>query len=573
MSNFGVSVVVSAIDRATSPLRQMTRSVAAFTTDVKKLDQAIEANKRRRDSLRAEMLDVAAIGIALATPVKAAMDFESAMADVRKVVDFKEPDGIKQMEKTIKSLSREIPISASGLASIVAAGGQLGIQENKLADFANTAAKMSVAFDIAPSEAGEAMAKLSNVFDVPIAQVGLLGDAVNHLSDNTAAKAPEITRTLLRVGGTAKNFGLSAVQTAALADAFIALGRPPEVAGTAINAMLSKLQTASTQGAKFQGMLKVLGFSAKEMEQAIGKDAQGALNTFLKSLSELDKGKRAKAAGLMFGLEYADDISILVGGLDKYQAALDLVGDRSTYAGSMTREFTNRISTSQSQMQLAINKVVELGINVGVVLLPALNNILAVGGGLASTLADLAVEFPIVTEVVMTLAAVMIAAKISAVVFGYGLTFVTGGALQLMKGIRFLIVAFNALKIAMMANPVGAVITVLTTGAALIYANWDKVKGLFLEVWNWITKITTAVLPDWLKEKVGLNTSVTQVVQPGAGVAGNAAVPGSQAGQQKMNGTMRVVIDQEGRARVEQITSDNPNFDIEVDAGLAMAGF
>jgi hypothetical protein len=66
-----------------------------------------------------------------------------------------------------------------------------------------------------------------------------LGDAINYLSDNTAAKAKDMVPALNRIGGTARQFGLTAVQASALAGAFIILGKAPEKAGTAINAMLS----------------------------------------------------------------------------------------------------------------------------------------------------------------------------------------------------------------------------------------------------------------------------------------------------------------------------------------------
>ncbi|GHT91927.1 hypothetical protein FACS1894122_05050 [Alphaproteobacteria bacterium] len=52
----------------------------------------------------------------LGAPIKAAVDFESAMADVAKVVDFPEPDGLLKMGNSLKEMSRTIPLSAEGLA-------------------------------------------------------------------------------------------------------------------------------------------------------------------------------------------------------------------------------------------------------------------------------------------------------------------------------------------------------------------------------------------------------------------------------------------------------------------------
>ena len=180
-----------------------------------------------------------------------AIKFESAMANVKKVVDFESPEGFKNLKKDILEMTRTIPMSKEELAGIAASGGQLGIAEKDLKSFTTTIAKMGVAFDMSAEQAGDSMAKLANIYKIPISQIDKLGDAVNQLSNSSPAKAADIVNTLGRVGGVAKQFGLTELQTASLSNAFIALGRSPEVAGTAINGMLSKLMTADKQGAKF----------------------------------------------------------------------------------------------------------------------------------------------------------------------------------------------------------------------------------------------------------------------------------------------------------------------------------
>ena len=56
-----------------------------------------------------------------------AIEFESVMADVRKVVDFETPKQFKEMGQDIINLSLKIPMAAEGLARIFADGGQSGI--------------------------------------------------------------------------------------------------------------------------------------------------------------------------------------------------------------------------------------------------------------------------------------------------------------------------------------------------------------------------------------------------------------------------------------------------------------
>ncbi|WP_264336841.1 phage tail tape measure protein, partial [Wolbachia endosymbiont (group B) of Chorthippus brunneus] len=313
----------------------------------------------QRVNFKAQIMDTVALGLTLAAPLNAAISFESAMADVKKVVKFEDKDvnGLTKLGETLKAMSRTIPLSAAELAQITASGGQLGIAAKDLTIFTDTVAKMATAFDMSAEEAGEAIAKLSNIYQIKIGEMANVGDAINHISDNTAAKAKDIVPTLNRIGGTARQFGLTAVEAGALASSFISLGKAPEKAGTAINAMLSKLQTASKQGGNFQKAFQVLKINAQEFEKAIGKNAQGTLLKFLETVAKLDKQERSSVLFDLFGLEYQDDIALLTGSLDEYRKSLRLINEE--YHGSMQREFENRANTTANNLQLLKNSIAE----------------------------------------------------------------------------------------------------------------------------------------------------------------------------------------------------------------------
>ena len=509
------------------------------------LDQAMkrgEGIKARRANMRGQLLDMVALGAAVGAPLKAAIDFESEMADVRKVVDFKDPvNGLTKFGNKLKSMSRTIPISAAGLAQIAAAGGQLGVAEEALPQFVETASQMAVAFDIMPDQAGESMAKLSNIFGIPITEMSNLGDALNHLSDNTAAKASEIVEVITRAGAQAKDFGLSAEQTAALGDTFIALGKRPQVAATAINALLLKMNTADKQGAKFQAGLSALGIEASELKDSIKGDAQGALVSFLETVSKVEKQERAGILSDLFGLEYADDISLLAGQVDVYRKTLGLLGDQKKH-NSMQREFANRSNTTKNSLQLLSNQMTEIGMNIGSTLLPPLNflvnNLLRPMSGIV---ADLAERFPILTGVVFGVTFALIGLKIAAIGLGYAWTFVLGGANALVVGFRGLqaalafaniqfktfnlvtmisavrlkalafggmikafatslfalasraipvvITGLRALTVALMTNPIGLIVGGIALAAGFLIANWDGVKTFFAGIWDKIKPI------------------------------------------------------------------------------------
>ena len=367
----------------------------------------IAGHKAAAGELWGRAVGVAGLGMAMAAPVKAAMDFESAFADVRKVVDGTE-DELNSLSAAIMRMGRSLPLAHTEIAALAAAGGQLGVALKDLPAFVDTTAKMAVAFDMGANEAGDAMAKIANVYKIPIAEIGRLGDAINQISNESPAKASEIVRALSRVGGVAQAFGLSAEQASALSAAFIAMGKPPEVAGTAINALLLKLQTADKQGEKFQAALASMGMSAGALKQAIGEDAQGALLGFLKALESVPKEARMGVLVDLFGLEYSDDIAALAGNLDVYRQQLDAAARAQ---GSMDKEFAARAATTANNLQLLKNTVSELAINIGSVLLPPLNGVLSSLRPVVEGLASWARENPGVVSAIGKLTAALLAFK------------------------------------------------------------------------------------------------------------------------------------------------------------------
>lgn len=325
------------------------------------------------------LLGGAAAGAMAWSPLGRAISIEDAQADVKKVMNFSAPDGLQKLTMQLVDYSNtDTSHKPKELLAIAAAGGQLGVSEKAILAYVKTTDKMSVAWDMAAEESGEASAKLSNIWKIPIERLELLGDAINHLSDNTAAQAPQILNVTKRSSGLAKQFGLTEVQTAALGSAFIALGKPPEVAATSINALLNKLQTADKQGKAFQEGLSAIGMEASELKAAIQNDAQGALLKFLEAVEGVDKSDRAGVLMDMFGLEYSDDLAMLVGGLDEYRKSLKLVAKEQNYAGSMTREFEARMRITKSRMGKTVNKFNSILSGIGTKALPIFNRFLDV---------------------------------------------------------------------------------------------------------------------------------------------------------------------------------------------------
>lgn len=389
---------------------ELARAAQLQEGKVRELEASLKGVKPSISEIASEVQGLVGKAGGLAFAAKEAMKFETAMAGVKKVAEGTDEQYAKLSDE-LKKMSAELGISAAEMADLAAAGGQLGIPIEKLSEFTAIASKMSVAFGMTAEEAGNAAATIANVFQLPIGEVEKLGDAINVLGNNTAAREKDIVAAMARIGGTAKQFGLVADEAAALADAFIALGKPPEVAATAINAMLQKLQTAQSQGKDFQAALEGIGTSADEMAANIAANPQQALTEFLHKLEGLDKQSRALTLSQLFGTEYSDDIALLVGSLGEYEKALGLVADKGQVVGAMQKEVANAMSTSEAQIAKAKQEIINVAIEVGEKLLPLVSLLASTVGGVAGAVGAITEEFPVLTQLAALFAAGAVAVK------------------------------------------------------------------------------------------------------------------------------------------------------------------
>ena len=512
---------VGELRREYDQLGQTIAKINRKRSIVADLQQQKQAHYDRRRALKDEFWGAAGAVAGVAFPVKLAVEFESAMADVKKVVDFDTPKQFREMEQDILRLTRTIPMAGAELAKITASGGQLGVARKDLPKFTETIAKMSVAFDMAADQAGDSMAKLANVYQIPIDQIGKLGDAVNHLSNSSPAKAGDIINTLGRVGGVAKQFGLTEIQTASLSNAFISLGKTPEIAGTAINGMLTKLMTADKQGAKFQKTLKNMGLESKSLKKAISENGEQALMDFLKQVGKLPKENQMGALVDLFGLEYADDVAVLVGGLETYKKSIDELKKTSkdgkpAFVGSMDKEFAARSATTANNWQTFKNSLTEIGITAGSVLLPALNQLMTTIRPIINSFADWASKNPEIVSAFVHLAAGFAALKAGGLMFRFAGNELSGlvvsfrlakallgvdwlaTVIRFKSGIGALARVFGVAKTAatllgsglmslgrfLFMSPIGIALTLLGVAAYMLYKNWDGVVGGAKALWQ-----------------------------------------------------------------------------------------
>lgn len=327
------------------------------------------------------------IGEFVTDSVQAAVDFESAMADVAKVVDgLRDENGnltdtYYAMSDSIVQMSKNIPMAAEDLAAITASAGTAGIAAEELTTFTETAAKMGVAFDTTAEQAGDWMAKWRTSFTMSQEEVTALADQINYLSNNSASTASEISTIVTAVGPLGDVAGISAAQIAALGSTMVGVGVQQDVAATGIRKLATTMVAGSSATKAQATVLQQLGLDATEMAQRMQTDAEGAILTFLEAVSKLPEAEQAAALKNYFGQESVGAIAPLLTNLDVLRERFEMVADAQLYAGSMDAEYAARAATTANNIQLYENRIAALKIQIGNYLLPAVNKVL----GAAST--------------------------------------------------------------------------------------------------------------------------------------------------------------------------------------------
>ena len=383
MEVFSIFATLSLVDLVSGPLDRIRGAMGGVNASVASLGQ-------RMGNLALAMAPVAlAAGAmigAFGLAASKAMAFESAMADVRKVVNFDTAAEFDAMNKSVMDMAGRIPMAADGIAAIIAAAGQSGIAKQDLAEFAEQAAKMGVAFDLTGDQAGKMMADWRAGMGLTLPQVYSLADAVNHLSNNMNATAPALGEVIQRVGAVAMTCGLGATQVAALGAAFLSAGAGPEIAATALKNFTGALVRGTAMSKSQAEAFKAIGFEATQLAKDMQTDAQGTIFKVLEALAQKPKELQVSLLSEMFGQESIGAIAPLLKNMDNLRQAFGLVGDAANYAGSMQNEFDVRSKTTENALQLLSNRLTNLAIAVGNAFLPAIGGTASVLGGFVDIL-------------------------------------------------------------------------------------------------------------------------------------------------------------------------------------------
>lgn len=495
------------LEKLEQQLRDMEPAVESFGEKLQKAgDKLKSAGEKMTDAGKKLSIGVTAPIVGLGTvATKAAVDFESAFAGVRKTVDATEEE-FAQLEQGIREMSKRMPAAATDIAAVAEAAGQLGIETPNILKFTETMIGLGEATNLTAEEGATQFARFANIVGMSQNDFDRLGSAVVALGNSLATTEAEIVAMGMRLAGQSAQIGMTEAQIMALAAAMSSVGIEAEAGGTAMSTTLKKMQTAvSLAGEDLDKFAKVARMSADEFARAFQADPAAALQAFVDGLAASSAAGENLTLILsdlgITGIRESDTLLRLAGANETLRGALETATEAWAENSALQNEVAQRYATTESQFSMFKNQLQDVAITLGQALIPALIDMLNAAQPIIDMIADWARWFANLDEgtqkVIITITGMVAALgplliNLGKITSAFGTVTTALGKLSTSKaaaGIatKGLSAAFSALT-----GPIGLVIAAIAALAVAVYLvinNWDQIKEFFRDLWARVTEL------------------------------------------------------------------------------------
>ena len=338
---------------------------------------------------------------------KAAVDYESAFAGVKKTVDETATVSYKNLSDGIRQMAKELPASAVEIANVAEVAGQLGIKAEDILTFSRTMIDMGESTNLSAEDAASSIAKIANILGLTSDEYKRFGSSVVDLGNNFATTERDIVEMTNRLAAGGKLAGLTAPEILGLATAMSSVGIEAEAGGTAMTQTLTAIGNAVSLTTKDSAddlalIAKVAGTTSEEFQKAWKEKPAEALQAFIKGLNTAhEQGANMDAILMklgMTGIRQGNMLKSLALSSDKMSAAVARSNKAWKENTALTNEANKRYETTESQLKMFKNQVTDLAIEFGGPLLKALREGLTAAKPWIDTLAKMAKQFSSMSE-------------------------------------------------------------------------------------------------------------------------------------------------------------------------------
>lgn len=454
---------------------------------------------------------VSAVASAGLTGITAsAINFESAWTGVTKTVDGTEQE-LADIKQGLLDLSESTASSATDIAAVAEAAGQLGVKTENILSFTETMVRLGDSTNLSADEASTAIAQLYNIMGSDINTVSQFGSALVALGNNAATTEADIMNMASRIASSGSQVGLTEQEVLALAASLSSVGLEAEGGGSAISAVITQIdKDVALNSDTLATWASVAGMSITDFKNLWQNDAMSAIQSVVSGMGDASAGGENLNVILdelgVTSLRQTDTMKRLSGASELMSEMVDLSNQSWQENTALTEESEKRYQTAGSKIQQLKNTIQELCVKLGEILLPIVQKITNALSGFANWLTNLSPTAQKVILIVLGLVAAIgpLLITIEKLVSSIG-SIMTYGP-KVVSMFKMIKTAVSGLFSAFAANPIVLVIVAIIAAVVLLWnkCEWfrnlvmglfEAIKGAVIAVWENIKTVWDSVYP------------------------------------------------------------------------------
>lgn len=498
------------------------QQVAAVGTKMQSLGDSI-TNVGKKFTVVSAAASAALVGIS-----KSAIDFETAFTGVTKTVDGTD-EQLENIRQGLFDLSEATASSATDIAAVAEAAGQLGVKTDNVLDFTETMVRLGDSTNLSADEAATAIAQLYNVMGSDINTVDQFGAALVALGNNAATTEADILNMSARIASSGSQVGLTEQQVLALATTLSSVGLEAEGGGSAISAVITQIdKDVALNSNTLKTWADVAGISVKDFKNLWENDAMTAIQKVVAGMGDASAGGENLNVILdelgVTSLRQTDTMKRLSSASELMSDMVDISNTSWKENTALTTESSKRYETTAAKMQQLKNTVTELCSKLGEILLPIIQKIC---DGLSSFVNWLTNLSPTMQKVILVVIALV--AAIAPLLITIGKMVSSIGTI--MTFAPKLVSMFGTIKTSLSglfsfiaAHPIILIITAIIAAVVLLWnkCEWfrnlviglfEAIKNALITVWNNIKAVWDFVQPYFVALWEGIKASLQPVIE------------------------------------------------------------
>ena len=378
-----------------------------------------------------------------AGPVKAAMDYETALAKVGTIADgTKVP--METMSKEIMALSNSTGIAATALADDVYNAISAGQDTADAVNFVAYSTKLAKAGFAESAQTLDVLTTILNAYGLEADEVGRVSDMLIQTQNKGKVTVAELSSVMGKIIPTAKSNGVALEQITAGYAIMTSKGIAAAESTTYMNSMLNELGKSGTTADK--ALRAAAGKGFKEL-MAEGKSLSEVLN-----ILQEDAAKGGKSLADVFGSAEAGKaaVTLLSDGVEGFNEQVENMLAASDGIGATQAAFEQMEDTTAARMEKAKNSIVNLGVVLGQQLLPVVGTLADKVAGVVTKVSEFAQQNPKAVQTALKAVAAFAGLRVA----GLGTKL---GFLEIKKGFLGIKTAFESFKALRAAEQLGGV--------------------------------------------------------------------------------------------------------------------